>query len=212
MRPIGRDRMRPLPILLALVLALVSGCGGGQATSGEASSAGSAGSAGSDAASSDTSVHAGLAGTTVEPLSREELQSVMRGFNSQVKLVKLAMRSRDPAMASSALDEIAEGARRSMGTRPRKNHDQLAAYLSFLGSLRATALGLKSLVEVEAWDAMKPSLKTLSKNCMQCHTRFRLTGAEELALARKLRAEAAAREASATTTGTTASNGTGTAR
>jgi hypothetical protein len=130
-------------------------------------------------------MQAELAGVAADPISREDLGKIMRQNNSQMKLLKMAMRTKDKTMALAALEGLAEGAKRSLGSKPRKHEDQMAAYLALFGAQRATALGLKSLVEVPAWDAMGPSFKILGKNCMRCHTQFRLTEAEELALLKK---------------------------
>lgn len=189
---------RLVAVLLGL---LVAGCGGGQVTSGQAGEAGSDGSAGSaGSAGSHGEVQTDLAGVGLEPLALEELQSIMRGFNSQMKLLKLAVREKDAPTAMAAAEEMAEGARRAMASRPRKNLDRIGGYLSFMGSQRAAAMGLKALLEVPAWDATESSLKTLGKNCQQCHTQFRPSAQEEIAFAQEARAQAeAARSATPST-------------
>ena len=76
------------------------------------------------------------------------------------------------------------------------------------GAQRATALGLKSLVETGAWGAMGPSMATLGKNCAGCHKRFRLTEAERRLRAKAEAAAAATAPAAAVSPATTDSGTT----
>ena len=177
---------------------LVAGCGGGatpEVTPGATPAASSAaGSAGSDHAGSDTA-QAQLEGMAGEPLEHEEFEAIMKENNSLMKLLQMTIRERNAADATRVLDKLASNAATSMRSRPDKNEDQMASYLALFGAQRTTAQGLKSLVELGAWDAMGPSMATLGKNCASCHKQFRLSPAQKREL------EAQAEAASGATTG-----------
>lgn len=203
------DERRPGPkaLLVAVGLSvLVAACGGPSsstnapgatpaATEPSAGSAGSdhAGSAGSDAA------QAQLEGVAGEPLPRDEFGKIMKANNTFMKLLKMSIRERNAAEATRVLEALASNATTSMRSKPDKNEEQIAAYLALFGAQRTTAQGLKSLVELGAWDAMGPSMATLGKNCMTCHKQFRLSPAQKKLRDAKRLEEAAA--ASAATTG-----------
>lgn len=180
--------------LVALGLALlVSGCGGSSPAPPPAdppAATPEAGSAGSDHAGSD-SAQAQLEGVAGEPLSPEELETIMQENNDLMKLLKMTVRERNAAQATRVLDKLADNAATSMRGKPDKNEEQMAAFLALFGAQRTTAQALKSLVELGAWDAMGPSMATLGKNCMACHKQFRLSPAQKKALADQRRREAA---------------------
>jgi cytochrome c556 len=154
-------------------------CGGGTSpgSNDPAGSAGSdhAGSAGSDGA------QAQLEGVVGDPVGREELEKIMKENNSLMKLLKMTIRERNTAEATRVLEQLAANASRGMRSKPDKNEEQMAGYLALYGAQRTTAQGLKSLVELDAWDAMGPSLATLGKNCMTCHKQYRLSPSQEKA-------------------------------
>lgn len=172
------DSDRPVrPLCQALVLAaslLAAGCGGG---SGGPTAPTPAGSAGSDHAGSAGSDHAqdAVEAQAGEPLTKQEFGTLMKRNNALMKLLKMEIRDRNSGEATRILEELAANATASLRSKPGKNEDQMSAYLALFGAQRTTAQGLKSLVELGAWDAMGPSMATLGKNCLSCHKQFRLS-------------------------------------
>jgi cytochrome c556 len=158
------------------------GCGGGPSP-GSNDPAGSAGSdhAGSSGSAGSDGAQAHLEGVAGEPVGREELEKIMKENNSLMKLLKMTIRERNTAEATKVLEQLAANATTAMRSKPDKNEEQIAGYLALYGAQRTTAQGLKSLVELDAWDAMGPSLATLGKNCMTCHKQYRLSPSQQKA-------------------------------
>lgn len=159
-----KSPIRVPSLVLGLALGM-TGCGSTGTPSSEAPKAPSSPAA-------EKPMQAELAGTA-QKISHDELEDIMKVNKAKMTVLKVAIHEKSAAMAHDALDAIAEGATKAMGSEPDRNHEHMAAYVALYGGQKAIVQEMKSLIAIPKWDALGPAMGKLGANCSECHKKFR---------------------------------------